>query len=98
TTSMGMYGYGGYYGYGPRYGWGPGYGMGNSTTTYNEYNYTVGTLIIDIYDAKAEQLIWESVGSKTITQDQDSAAKEQNIKKTANQMMYKYPVKPVKTK
>ena len=100
TTSMGMYGsgYGGYYGYGPRYGWGPGYGMSHSTTTYNEYDYVVGTLIIDIYDAKKKELIWESVGSKTITQDQSSEAKEQNIKKAATQMMSKYPVKPVKTK
>lgn len=100
TTSMGMYGggYGGYYGYGPRYGWGPGYGMGHSTTTYNEYDYTVGTLIIDMYDAKKEQLVWESIGSKTINQDQTSEAKEQRIKQVAAQMMSKYPVKPIKTK
>jgi len=100
TSSMGMYGsgYGGYYGYGPRYGWGPGYGMGHSVTTYNEYDYKVGTLIIDMFDAKKEQLVWESVGSKTLNQDQTSEAKEQNIKQTANQMMYKYPVKPIKKK
>ena len=98
TTSMGMYGYGGYYGYGPRYGWGPGYGMGQSTTTYNEYDYKVGTLIIDMYDSKKEQLVWESVGSKTINQDQTSDAKEQRIKQTAAQMMSKYPVKPINTK
>ena len=98
TTSMGMYGYGGYYGYGPRYGWGPGYGMGQSTTTYNEYDYKVGTLIIDMYDSNKEQLVWESVGSKTINQDQTSEAKEQRIKQTAAQMMSKYPVKPIKTK
>ena len=98
TTSMGMYGYGGYYGYGPRYGWGPGYGMGQSTTTYNEYDYKVGTLIIDMYDSNKEQLVWESVGSKTINQDQTSEAKEQRIKQTAAQMMSKYPVKPINTK
>ncbi len=100
STSMGMYGggYGGYYGYGPRYGWGPGHGMGTSYTSYNEYDYTVGTLIIDIYDAKKEQLIWESIGSRTLNQDQTSEAKEQSIKKTANNMMSKYPVKPLKNK
>ena len=100
STSMGMYGggYGGYYGYGPRYGWGPGHGMGTSYTSYNEYDYIVGTLIIDIYDAKKEQLIWESIGSRTLNQDQTSEAKEQSIKKTANNMMSKYPVKPLKNK
>ncbi len=51
TTGTGAYGgyggYGGYYGYGPGYGWGGGY----STTTVTEYNYTVGTLLVSVYDA-----------------------------------------------
>jgi hypothetical protein len=41
TTSMGG-GYGGYYNYGPGYGW----GGGHSTTTYSEYDYVEGTLIV----------------------------------------------------
>ena len=53
TTSMGG-GYGGYYGYGPRYGWGT--GMSHSTTTYNDYDDVVGTLVIDVYDAKNESI------------------------------------------
>lgn len=93
NPSMGMSGYGGYYGFGPRYAWGPGYRMGyTTTTTYRQSNYTVGTLIIDIYDSKKEQLIWESVGTKTLSSDTKN--KEQRIKQVAARMMSKYPVEP----
>ena len=95
TTSMGGgYGYGGYYGYGPRYGWGT--GMGHSTTTYSDYNYTVGTLVIDVYDAKEERLIWESIGTKTV--DSDPKTRDQNTAKAVAAIMRPYPVAPVKKK
>lgn len=93
TTSMGGYGgygYGGYYGYGPGYGW----GGGHSTTTFNEYDYTDGTLIVSVYDAEKKQLIWEAIGSKTI--DDNPRDPEANAAKVAEQIMYNYPVKPVK--
>lgn len=94
TTSMGGgyggYGYGGYYGYGPRYGWGTGY----STTTYNKYDYTVGTLIIDVYDAKNKRLIWESIGTKTV--DENPQTRDESIPKAVNAIMKPYPVQPIK--
>ena len=94
TTSMGGayggYGYGGYYGYGPRYGW----GMGHSTTTYNTYDYTVGTPIIDVYDAKAKRLIWESIGAKTV--DDNPQTRDETIPKAVEAIMKPYPVKPLK--
>lgn len=97
TTGMGMgmgmggYGYGGYYGYGPSYGWG---GMSTAHTTYNEYDYVVGTLIIDIYDAKEKKLVWESIAKGTI--NEKTKGRERRIQSTAGKMMIKYPVKPVK--
>ena len=90
TTSMG--GYGGYYGYGPRYGWGP--SMGYSSTTYNNYDYTVGTLIIDVYDAKNERLIWESIGVKTV--DADPSTRDESIAKSVAAIMKPYPIAPIK--
>ena len=88
TTGTG--GYGGYYGYGPGYGW----GGGHSTTTYNQYDYTVGTLLISAYDAKRKELIWEAAGTKTL----DSSAKnpEKEINNVVQSIMYAYPVKPSK--
>lgn len=95
TNSMGggmgggFGGYGGYYGYGPGYGW----GGGHSTTTFNEYDYTVGTLLVSVFDAKKEHLIWESVGKGTITEKPKK--REANIPKVVAQMMKEYPVDPV---
>ncbi len=92
TTGMGgMYGgYGGYYGHGPGYGW----GGGMSTTTYSDYDYVVGTLVVDMYDAKAKQLIWEASGSGTIKEN--PKGREDRIKNTASLIMKKYPVPPTK--
>ena len=93
ATTTGM-GYGGYYGYGPRWGWGPRYSVGMATTTVNEYNYTVGTLVIDIYDAAKEKLIFESIGSGTVNENPQE--REKNIPKVAAKMMEPYPVAPLK--
>lgn len=94
TTSGGMgggyYGYGGSYGYGPAYGWGP----TSSHTTYSEYDYTVGTLIIDVYDAKDKKLVWESVSTGTI--NEKTKGREERIQSTVGKMMLKYPVEPLK--
>jgi hypothetical protein len=88
TTGMGgMYGgYGGYYGYGPGYGW----GGGMSTTTYSDYDYTVGTLIVDMYDAGEKKLIWEASGSGTV-KDKEKG-REDRINRAVAQIMLKYPV------
>lgn len=95
TTGMGGYGYGGYYGYGPAYGWG-GSSMHNSTTTYSERDYTVGTLVIDVYDAKEKKLIWESVGSGTLQESKTPEAKEKNTNVAVSKIMATYPVAPAK--
>lgn len=94
TTHMGGYGgyYGGYYGYGPGYGWGPNY----STTTITEYDYQVGTLVIDVFDANKQKLIWEGVGTKTI--DDNPQTREKNIPKAVKAIMNQYPVQPLSTK
>lgn len=84
------YGYGGYYGYGPGYGWGPGYGT--AYTTYDEVNYTVGTLIISVFDAEKKELIWECKGSKTVSGGKKD--REKTIAKVAAQMMAQYPIQP----
>lgn len=96
TTGMGGYGgYGGYYGHGPSYGWGgAGMGMSTSHTTYNEYDYVVGTLIVDIFDSKGEKLIWESVAKGEI--NNNTKNREARIISTVSKMMITYPVKPTK--
>jgi hypothetical protein len=92
TTHMGTGygGYGRYYGYGPGWGWGGGY----STTTVHEYDYTVGTLVVSVYDAQKEQLIWEGVGKGTV--DENPNTRDKNIPRAVAKIMSKYPMKPVK--
>jgi hypothetical protein len=94
TTGMGgMYGgYGGYHGYGPGWGW----GGGVSTTTVNTYDYTVGTLICDVFDTKEQKLIWEGRGSGEI--DDNPQTREDNIPKAVAQIMANYPVAKIKQK
>jgi hypothetical protein len=64
----------GYGGYGYR-GWG-GAGMGTATTTTSEY--LVGTLVVDIFDAKSKALMYRGTAS-----DEISDKAEKNIKKVA---------------
>ena len=93
TSSMGgMYGgyYGGYYGYGPGYGW----GGGHSSTTIQEYDYKVGTLVCDVFDAKDKKLIWEGIGTGTITENPEK--RDKTIPMSVEKIMYKFPVAPVK--
>ena len=90
TTGMGVgFGYGGYYGYGPGYGW----GGGMATTSYNTYDYTVGTLLISVFDAKAKKLIWQTEAEGKVNESPD--VREKTIPYLAKKMMSKYPVKPV---
>jgi len=70
-----FYSGGGYGGYGWRGGWGGGMG-GTSTTTVDEY--TVGTLVVDIFDAKTKKLVYRGTA-----QDELSDKPEKNAKKLA---------------
>ena len=92
TTGMGAYGgyYGGYYGYGPRWGWGPGFTY--STTTYTQHEYKEGTLIVNVFDAKAKKLIWEGIASDALKEKPEG--REERIKHAVAKIMENYPVKP----
>jgi hypothetical protein len=85
----GPYGYGGF-GYGAGWGW----GMGYSTTSYQEYDYLVGTLVCDVFDYKGKNLIWQGVVSGEI--DDNPKTRERNIPRVIKELMKRYPVKPIK--
>ena len=73
------------YGYGPGWYWGG--GMGTSTTQVRTY--TVGTLIVDIWDAKAKELVWRGIASDTLSEDPQ---KNQKIAaKALAKMFERYP-------
>ena len=76
------------YGYGDDWYWGGG-GMGMGTSTTRVRNYTQGTLIVDIWDAKKKQLVWRGTGSDTVSDKPESNAKK--IDKVVTNMFKKYP-------
>jgi hypothetical protein len=91
TTSYG-YGWGGWGGY-----WGPygGYGgMGTSTTVAREV--PVGTLIIDLVDAKSKKLVWQGVASDTLNPNASAEERDWRINDAMQKMFAGYP--PTMTK
>lgn len=56
-------------GWGWRGGWHGGAGMGTATTTVR--NYEVGTLIVDMFDAKTQQAVWRGTASATVPNSPD---------------------------
>ncbi len=73
-------------------GWG--WGMGHSTTVINETEYLEGSLMIEMYDVEDQKLIWQAIGTKTISDNPQKRA--QGIPKKVAAIMRKYPVKPQK--
>ena len=78
-------GYG--YGVGPGWRWGGYGGMGTTTTT--EVSYTVGTLVVDIWDASDKQLVFRGSASGTVSEDPRKST--ENINKVMNQIFENYP-------
>ena len=76
TTSMG-------YGYGRGWRWGY---AGPSTS--RAYTYESGTLIIDAWDGKTQQLIWRGTASRTFSDKPDKARKQ--IDKAINKIVKKW--------
>ena len=85
-------GYGG--GYGP-YGWGWGGGMGGMTTTQVR-DILMGTLVIDLADAKAGQLAWRGMGVKEVDTQAKPEKRDKSINNAVKKIFKNYPPK-VKT-
>lgn len=82
-------------GYPIRRGWGMGVGgmgYGSATTTYNENDYQLGTLVVDIYDASTQNLIWQGTSQNTV--QENASKREKKIPKNVKKLMKKYPVEP----
>lgn len=76
--------YGGYNRY--RGGWGYGYG----STTYHESDYMEGTLVMDVFDGKSKDQIWQGIATKTI--NENPAKREKTIPANIQSLMRKFPV------
>ena len=80
-TGMGG-GYGGYH-----YG---GMGMGSSQTVVSEY--TVGTLVVDMFDTKTKTLVFRGTASDELSDKPDKNVKK--LEKASDKMLKNFPPKP----
>ena len=68
-------------------GWRWGGGFGSATTSVNTYE--VGTLVVDIFDAKTKEAIWRGTSSKTLSGNPQKNA--ENLNKAVVRMFRNYP-------
>ena len=81
-------GYGG--GYGP-YGWGWGGGWAGGTTTTQVRDILMGTLVIDIADAKKKQLAWRGMGTKEVDMQAKPEKRDKSISSAVKKIFKNYP-------
>jgi len=81
------------YGYGPYSGWYGYYGGGGGVDVYQ---YTEGTLILDIIDAKSKNLAWRGAAQGTLDPNASTEQREQRIKDAIAKMMTNFPPPPKK--
>jgi len=79
-----------YNGFGGGRRWGGFGGFGDATTTVETYK--VGTLVVDLFDAKTEKVIWRSSSSDTLSDKADKNTK--NLDKGVNKMFQHFPPAP----
>jgi hypothetical protein len=83
-------GYGG--GYGP-YGWGWGGGWAGGTTSTQVRDILVGTLVIDVADAKKSQVAWRGVGVREVDTQAKPEKRDKSINSAVKKIFKNYPPK-----
>jgi hypothetical protein len=83
-----------YSGMGGGWGWRGFGGMGMATSTTTASTYTVGTLVVDIYDTKTKQLIWRGTASDEVKSKQEQ--REKQVSKASEKLFKKFPPEPKK--
>ena len=63
--------------------------VGISTTT--QWNYTVGTLVIAVFEARDKELVWEASGSRTKNPSSSPEQSEQRINEAVREIMQDFP-------
>ncbi len=78
------YGWGGYWG---RYG--PSFGMSYSTPTYRQYK--EGTLVVDVVDGAANEIVWRGVVSGEVHETRDAYERQQAIDRAVDEALKDFP-------
>ena len=83
-------GYGGGYG---RYGWGYGGGWAGGTSTTQVRDILIGTLVIDMADAKKGQVAWRGMGVKEVDTQAKPEKRDKSINNAVKKILKNYPPK-----
>ena len=97
NAELSVSGYSNHYGaggYGRYSTYGYGYYGGTSTGSFAKKKTEKGTLILDCFDEKSGEQIWQGIANSTIKED--PAKRKGAIPGRVNALMSKFPVKPVK--
>jgi Domain of unknown function (DUF4136) len=82
-------------GYGPYgWGWGGGWAGGMSTSTTQVRDILIGTLVIDLADAKKSQLAWRGMGVKEVDTQAKPEKRDKSINNAVKKIFKNYPPKP----
>jgi hypothetical protein len=73
-------------------GWRRGWGGGGFGTTYTSVNQIpIGTLVVDLYEAKGKSLVWRGLARDTLTNNPEKNTNKLN--KAVNKLFAKFPPK-----
>lgn len=71
------------------YGYGAGWRMGGGTSTATTTTYTVGTLVVDMYDARTKELAFRGTAHDTLSDKPEK--NEKKLNKALEKLFDKYP-------
>jgi Domain of unknown function (DUF4136) len=81
-------------GYGPYgWGWGGGWGGGMATTSTQVRDIMIGTLVVDLADAKKGQLAWRGMGVKEVKTQASPEKRDKSINDAMKKIFKNYPPK-----
>ena len=84
-----------YGGYGGRYrGYGWGWSGGSASTRYSQEDYLKGTMVMDVFDEKSGEQIWQGIAQGTV--EENPKKREKSIPYTVSSLMKKFPIAPAK--
>jgi hypothetical protein len=83
-------GYGGGYG---AYGWGWGGGWAGGTSTTQVRDIVVGTMVIDMADAKKNQVAWRGMATREVNTQASPEKRDKSINEAVKKIVKNYPPK-----
>ena len=77
-------------------GGGIGFRMGGGMASASSSTIDIGTLVFDVYDASAKQLLWRGDATKTVSPSNDPQKNQERLEKGAEKLLKNFP--PVEKK